>query len=248
MNIREYILSGIIESYVLGVASDRERREFEQACKKYPELLEARILFEKALEEKAFSNAVPPSAELKTRIMEALQQEAALNAAARIVSLPASNRPVRKLGTMRWAIAASVAVLLAAGTLLYNLYTRNRQLEDEVARREAIDKAENRAQMIEETLSPSENRIIQASDMQPGEMVQAKINVYGDTTSNNIYLVIQDLRALPQHQHYELWAAKKGSYKSLGLFNAPANDNKLIMRMNNVKDADSFAITIRKDQ
>lgn len=228
------------------MASDKERRDFEQACKKYPELLQARISFEEALEEKAFSNAVPPPVELKTRVMEAIQQEAAVNAASHIINLNPQTAPVRKMGTMRWAIAASIAVLLASGVLLYNLYSRNQELQEEVARKETIDKLDNKTKTIEEQLTPSGNRVIQANDMEPSAMVAARINVYGDTTSNNVYLVIQDLKALPAHQQYELWASTNGKYRSLGLFAAPANDNKLIMRMNNVKDADSFAITIRQ--
>jgi hypothetical protein len=50
VNIQEYISSGIIESYVLGLASDEERREFEQTCAQYPEVLAARIEFELAME------------------------------------------------------------------------------------------------------------------------------------------------------------------------------------------------------
>ena len=58
MNIQEYISSGIIESYVLGLASPEERTEFEQICAQYPELAEARNNFELALEEQAGKNAI----------------------------------------------------------------------------------------------------------------------------------------------------------------------------------------------
>ena len=32
MNVKEYIQSGVVESYVLGLATDAEQKEFEQAC------------------------------------------------------------------------------------------------------------------------------------------------------------------------------------------------------------------------
>ena len=60
MNIQDYISSGIIESYVLGLASQEERSEFERLAAQYPELLEARIAFEKTLEKQAMDNAIAP--------------------------------------------------------------------------------------------------------------------------------------------------------------------------------------------
>ncbi|MFZ1314353.1 MAG: hypothetical protein WAR38_15915, partial [Chitinophagaceae bacterium] len=70
MNIQEYISSGITESYVLGLASDEERREFEKMCAQYPEVLQARFAFELAMEKQALENAINPTAELKDRILE----------------------------------------------------------------------------------------------------------------------------------------------------------------------------------
>jgi hypothetical protein len=35
VNVKEYILSGIVESYVLGLATEVEQQEFEALCKQY---------------------------------------------------------------------------------------------------------------------------------------------------------------------------------------------------------------------
>jgi hypothetical protein len=51
VNVKEYIRSGVIESYVLGLATEAERQEFEQMCAAYPEVAEARDAFERSLEE-----------------------------------------------------------------------------------------------------------------------------------------------------------------------------------------------------
>jgi len=71
VNVQEYISSGIVESYVLGLASQEEQREFEQNCAQYPEILEARIAFETSLEQQAMNNAVipPPAFKLYTGIL-----------------------------------------------------------------------------------------------------------------------------------------------------------------------------------
>lgn len=58
MNIQEYISSGIIESYVLGLASAEERTDVQRMCEQYPEVLQVRITFEIAMEQQAMETAI----------------------------------------------------------------------------------------------------------------------------------------------------------------------------------------------
>ncbi|MGZ8510306.1 MAG: hypothetical protein ACXWWA_08015, partial [Chitinophagaceae bacterium] len=60
MNVKEYIQSGIVESCVLGLATDAERQEFEQFCVDYPEIAEARDAFERSLEKQLLHDGVQP--------------------------------------------------------------------------------------------------------------------------------------------------------------------------------------------
>jgi len=69
VNIKEYISSGIIESYVLGLASNEERAEFEQLSSVHAELRQAKEAFELSLEQHALDNAVNPPAALKEKIL-----------------------------------------------------------------------------------------------------------------------------------------------------------------------------------
>jgi anti-sigma-K factor RskA len=247
VNIQEYIVSGIIESYVLGMASEKEKAEFERLCEKHPELKEARIHFELALEEKAFANAVQPPAFLKTRILEALLRENDDATTAHIISMNNKKTPVRKLAFMRWAVAASVILVLGSGVFLYILYNRNQELKSAVANsQKKTDTLDQQAKKIEEYMLPSENNIEQVKVVTPVQTIPPTINVFGDSTSNDIYIIIKDLITLPAGQQYHLWSVTKGTHTSLGLFDAPADNDKLILKMNNVKDADSFAITIEK--
>ena len=50
MNIKEYISSGIIELYVLGICSPEEEKEFESLRHQYPELDAAVQEYEMQLE------------------------------------------------------------------------------------------------------------------------------------------------------------------------------------------------------
>ena len=93
MNIQEYISSGIIESYVLGLASPEERVEFEKMCALYPELIEARNNFELAIEKQAFQDSIPPPAGSKEKTWSAIQQSAT-KSTSKIISMESRQKQV----------------------------------------------------------------------------------------------------------------------------------------------------------
>ena len=69
MNIKEYILSGILEQYVLGIVSDEELLEVEEMATKYPEVKQEILSISNVLEKVAVENAVTPSRAIKPFIM-----------------------------------------------------------------------------------------------------------------------------------------------------------------------------------
>lgn len=68
MDIEEYIRSGIIESYALGLATASERAEFGQLMAEYPELRMALSVFEYQLEAFALVHEMPPPPGMRERI------------------------------------------------------------------------------------------------------------------------------------------------------------------------------------
>jgi hypothetical protein len=68
VNIELYIQSGIVESYVLGLATSTEREEFDQLMPHYPELKAALSDFEYQLELFAIDNEEPPPPGVRERI------------------------------------------------------------------------------------------------------------------------------------------------------------------------------------
>jgi hypothetical protein len=69
VDIKAYIESGVIESYVLGMADDQEAAELVQLSRQYSEIREAIDAFELALEKQAIANAIPPSADVKKHLI-----------------------------------------------------------------------------------------------------------------------------------------------------------------------------------
>jgi anti-sigma-K factor RskA len=137
VNIKEYISSGIIESYVLGLADDAERAEFEQMCAGHPEVLAARTAFEDALEQTAKAGAVVAPQHVKDGLFNALsmQRQPALTASSQTagsirmsgsgtsVTTHQSEAPIKRLEPSRWIkmLAAASVLLLIASTIL-NFY------------------------------------------------------------------------------------------------------------------------------
>ncbi|HUQ96185.1 MAG TPA: hypothetical protein VM010_00865, partial [Chitinophagaceae bacterium] len=114
MNVKEYIASGVVESYVLGLATEAEQHAFETACQQYPEVLQARLQFELALEARLVQDAAPLPVELKNKIEASLKE---LDAPAPQTFSNTHTTPVRRLGVWKLAVAASVAALL--GVLIW---------------------------------------------------------------------------------------------------------------------------------
>jgi hypothetical protein len=70
LELDHYIKSGIIESYVLGLASSTEIEELQYMRRLYPSLNAEIVAVERRLERNALEEAVLPPAKLKERIFQ----------------------------------------------------------------------------------------------------------------------------------------------------------------------------------
>lgn len=240
MNLKDYISSGIIESYVLGLATAEERLEFEKLCLQYPELVEARNSFEVDLEKELNRGDSVNIPGLKSSIMDAI----------RPANLPQTEIQPARVRTitspLRWVAAASVILLLASSFFAYQFYSKNKELElanrDLQARVREADSAVARQQ--EETKLMKDPNVMVVS-MVSTEKSKASANVYWDSTNSNVFLVVKNMPRLPSDKQYQLWALINGQPKDLGLFDVKDSDGgRMMLKMNNTQEADAFAITI----
>jgi anti-sigma-K factor RskA len=246
VNIQEYISSGIIESYVMGLASPEERVEFEKMCGLYPELVEARNSFELAIEKQAFQNSVLPPAGSKEKTWSAIQQSANKNTS-KVISM--ETRRSRSSG-LRWFAAASVILFLLTAYLAYSFYNKNRELQARIDRNDSLITRMTESAKINDSLI---NKMTQGEKMMhdPNVMVvnmvglkgsSSSANVYWDSTSTDVYMVVKNMPKLPSDKQYQLWALIGNKPVDLGLFDLPQSN--VILKMKNTQSADAFAITI----
>ena len=240
MDIKEYISSGIIESYVLGLASPEEMAEFEKLCREYPELLAARTNFEIALEKQMENQVIVPPAGIKEKVMNTIRQQSSINQT-KIISMEKSGTP-RQSNWLRFAAAASVILLLGSAYFAYTFYSENKKLKNSAGNMQAqLDSARiilDRLALEQKIMSDPNVTVVSLV----GTEKKSSANVYWDSTSSDVYLVIKNMPKLPSDKQYQLWALINGKPADLGLFDG--DKEKVILKMKNTKNADAFAITI----
>jgi anti-sigma-K factor RskA len=238
VNVQDYISSGIVESYVLGLASPEEQAEFESMCRQYPEILQGRIDFELLMEQQAMQNAVAPLPALKQQILNAALYTADKAA-------PITNEaPVRRLNWLKYAVAACTVLL--AGSIYWNvsLYNNNKKLQANYHNTVAkLTNVENDLAML------VQNPNVKMAAMKGMEISPASFaTVYWDTTSKDVYLLINNLPKPASDKQYQLWALLDGKPTDVGMI---SNDffigqKQLLLRMKNASGAEAFAITLEK--
>jgi anti-sigma-K factor RskA len=245
VNIKEYISSGVVESYVLGLLTAQERFEFEQYCEAYPELKAARNAFELAIEKQAMENAVKPPASVKEKVLSAIQQKPASNTS-KIISMEPTTR--RSSG-LRWMAAASIILFVIAGYFAYTFYNQTKELKNSNSELEAkvnrTDSILNKMLEEQKIMSDPNVAVVNLTGTTPAK---ATANIYWDSTSADVYLVVKNMPQLPSDKQYQLWSLINGpggqlQPSSMGLFDIGDN-KKVMLKMGNVKKADAFAITI----
>jgi anti-sigma-K factor RskA len=233
VNLNEYIASGIIESYVMGLASVSERAEFEQMCAQYPELVAERRKFEESLETYASEQAVRPPQEVKAKILK-------------IITMENSSKP-RSIGLLRFVAAAAVILLIGMVVLYYQVNKQNKDLTDTNQRLKGkLDTTQNLlTEVVEER-----NNVVSNPNATVVNMVGTKIapkssaNVYWDSANSSVYLVVKNMPQLASDKQYQLWALIDNKQVDLGVFDA--TDKNVILKMKDTKKAQAFAITIEK--
>ena len=234
MNIQEYISSGIIESYVLGLASPEERVEFEQNCALYPELVTARTDFEIALEQQALSSSTKPPAFIKEQLMKEI------SSGAKVIPLKQTYGQLSKT----WKYVAAAAIVLLAGSITWNIsqMNQNKTLAANLGKAN-----ENIMGLVAEIGKLQQNPNIKMASLKGMEASpQSYATVYWDTASHDVFLLANNMPAPPSDKQYQLWALLDGKPVDLGMMEYDIRQKKLLVRMKNVGNAQAFAITLEK--
>ena len=251
MNTKEYISSGIIESYILGLASPDEAGILECVMKNNAEVKAAFEEAQKALEDLATAQAVAPPADLKSKIWNKIQQEQTAEEEKPVFSadIPAAKpqEEIRIQGSNNWkvfAVAASVLLLVSVGG---NVFWMNSQKEtkETIAKMETEKNAQNLAmQRINQKMEMISNPDMKMVKLKGVEKHNdSKAMVFWDTKTKDVYLDAESLPKAPEGMQYQLWAIADGKPVDAGMY-TEEKDSKIALA--NIPNAQAFAITLEK--
>lgn len=267
MDNKEYIASGIIDSYVLGSVSDQERREVECLSHIYPEIAQELKAAQLAMENFVLSLSIPAPASVRANILAKISQtpqdqvakpaEPAVKEAAPEVKT--EKAPVtRVLFPPRAVAAASIALFIVAGSLFLLEYNKASNLEVQVADLEAEREKEtlNFDEQLNElqanltsiaerekiiTASGTRELLMQGTPQQPSALAK----LFWDAAGNQLLLSSDGLPAPGSDHQYQLWAIADGVPVSLGVLDKDkAFSNPIAVNLQGIQ---AFAITLEKN-
>lgn len=256
MNTKEYISSGIIESYILGHASPEEAGILECVMKNNAEVKTA---FEEAqitLENLATAQAVTPPSDLKSKIWNKIQleqstEEISLSAPVQIPTVKeqhGSETKEQTRGNTKWktyAVAASVLFLLSIAGNLFWMNTQSstkQELAKLTAEKDSQNAAMQKMNLKLNMLSNPDMQIVMLKGVEKHK--DAKAMVFWDKKTREVYLNAESLPKAPTGMQYQLWAIEDGKPVSAGMY---SEDKDSQTALASISKAQAFAITLEKE-
>lgn len=246
MDIKEYIQSGIIEQYVLGLASTEEAVELEQLCIEYPELKEAISDFEKSFEESLFANQLQPPAHIKSSLEKQLFGEALSKklVAENISTDEKQSAPVYNIRLWRYLAAACIILLIISTALNFYFYSGFKKSKEQylslLTERNTLQ-AHNAS--YKQSLQMFEDTAMLRINMKgmPGKE-QNLATVLWDKNSKYVYIYLNNMQQAPSDKQYQLWAIVDGAPVSAGVIDNCTG----VCIMKKIDHAEAFAISLEK--
>ena len=246
MNVQEYIKSGILEEYVLGVVSDQERREVQCLSKIYPEIEAELRALEVSLTGYATLFEKKPPVELKDKIFAQLTfAEEQPEEEVPEITRPSvtSDSPVRPI----WAtFSAAASVVLLVGLVWFVFQNRelaeaNQNLAQERVLLEAT--YNKNASLLAYFQNPS-NRVIRLQGVEKSP--ESEVVVFWNRNSNEVALYVDNLPKPAPGKQYQLWTIVDGKPVDMGVLD-PAYGDKILPMKGAAGNVAAFAITLEKE-
>lgn len=266
MDIKEYISSGILETYVLGDASPQEKQEVECLSSIYPEVKSALQELQKSVEKVADHNAINPPDDLKDRVLGKVFEEIDNDQEESVIehdfTADQTTKDVKqeRRGVWKMLAAAFFALFLIATTVFINEQRENKVLTGKV---EDLNTTVNeKTAMINEQqenytnkLAANRDLLTFISDSSTRRVAlngtdlskSSSVNVFWNDQSQRVVLKVNSLPETPTDKQYQLWAIVDGQPKDMGVL--PKNKTKasFIEITKKTNKAAAFAITLEEN-
>lgn len=255
MDIKTYISTGKLELFVLGELSEREREEVIRLAEQHPEIQDELDQIEEAFFEFDNKTGKAPSAKVKTKIFDSLENDFAV-AENPTASLRSEARPAAKEVAMTpwksyFAAACVTTVIASIAAIFFALQYKDVDnkftalLQEQSMLADELDRYKVNYEQVdtqlETLLAGNFERIPMKGE--PFEIQKdAAIDVWWDQGAASVFISVNKLADLDENRDYQLWAIGDDGPVGIGLIN-PGQKYSL-QQMQAVAAAGTFAVTI----
>jgi anti-sigma-K factor RskA len=245
MNIQDYMQSGILEQYALGLLSNEEMHDVEEKACLHSEIKNELKKVEVSLEEFAKQYAVNPRPEIKARIMSAIENSA-VQKKQDMTIVPKENETGMEEPAMKFTgwMAIAASLILVVSVISFYFYTNWKSSEKTISsQQEQLSDIENTSRQMHDAMAamadPGTAKIVMSgTPAHPG----MEATVYWNKSTQTIYLHVDNMPATPSDGQYQLWAIGKNGPVDAGVFDLQTG----MIKMKNAGDAQAFAVTLEK--
>jgi len=231
MNKERFLNTGLLEQYILGLATPEEAKVVEQHLEAFPELKVEVTNMQQALENYASQYATPPPSKLKEEIMDQIDID------------PRTANSQTSIPWRNWLSFAIIFGLIAAYFFQNQNLQRNKNLvqRQEVAllacqnEKQGLMKAEQIFAFFNDPQTQAVSLI--GSSVSP----EASALVYWNEARQSAFINPNALPEIPADKQYQIWADVHGKMISIGLLQKETTELQLI---NYIAEAESLNITL----
>jgi anti-sigma-K factor RskA len=247
MELKAFIESGIIESYLLGTASIEDIRLVNDMIAQHPELKKEFVTIEEGLLKAAESNALPPDPKIKENIFKQINTQQ--KPEGKVVPFEQK----KPSNILKYGMVAAIAALVISTVVNIVMISQNVGMQNEMAKlskektymQTEVDNQQKNLDKMEQQFAvltdPNNQSVtLKGLDLSPNSMA----TVFWNNANKDVYLYVNNLPAPPTDKQYQLWAIVDGKPVDAGIFNV--GEGETLQKMKSFTNAQAFAVTLEK--
>ncbi|MEM8908291.1 MAG: anti-sigma factor [Bacteroidota bacterium] len=258
MDIKEYISSGILEQYVLGLCTPKEADKVEQYAEQHPEVQQKIKKLQSCMEHYADLHAIPPPPKLKNRILgkiHHLEDCKGLSVEYKRGQTLEQSPVVPQDNFRRLWSGIAVLMIFSLGFLSYSLYEQQKLANQKLAGLYSeiqYIKADYRELRVQSDQLQAQYAVLKdagtryvhlrGSNMAP----QSLAVIYYNPDHKKTYLNVVRLPDPPSGHQYQLWADIDGKHYNMGAVKVNDDGSENLHTMPFLENSRGFAITLEE--
>ncbi len=246
MTKEEFILSGLLEQYALGVTTTEESLSVKEFLTQFPDLREELNFMEEALETYCMEHAQVPTGHVKEKLMNRIfpAENNIKHSLSKTVQMDSAKRPV---SFYKIATAAMLVLLIGSVAFAYYFYVQNKNAQNQLANaRQSIEQQQQINESLTGNLDIITDKYAQSVVLKgTPQAPDATAKIFWMKNTGQVYVDSRDLPAPPAGKQYQLWAIVDGAPVDAGMITTDQG-SYTIQKMKSFGKVQAFAITLEK--